>query len=449
MHRNTPAQPNLLFSLRPAPALIGALLLGGLIGIPISLGMLPTQALFAYLLVLLVITAQQALALKQLRLPEISRELPAVLPVGVSREIVLRIKSRGHAGMRGVLHDDHPQGFITKGLPVAFQLHSDRQLALSYLLTPHERGEYRFGGCQLKLQSPFNWLTRKVVLAEQQDLKVYPNFAPLAKLALIGAEQASRVVGAHVRRKRGDGTEFQQLREYRAGDSMRQIDWKASQRMRKLISREYQEERNQKIILALDTGRRMMARDGVLSHFDHTLNASLVLAHMALRKGDAVGLQVLSPEGRYLPPGRGLGTVDAILNTVFDLHAECEATDYLRMFEHLSRYQTRRALILVITNVRDEDIDDMLSAVIQLRKKHLVCVASLREDVLETSEQAAEIRTMEQALRLSSVANYIAHRERAHEKLRSANIDVLDVTCSALPGALVEHYLRIKKSGRL
>jgi uncharacterized protein (DUF58 family) len=449
MKASAPRQPGLLYALRPAPALIGALLLGALIGIPISLGLLPAQALFAYLLVLLIITLQQALALKRMHLPDVSRDLPAVLPVGVSREIVLRLKSRGHASVRGSLHDDHPQGFVSKGLPVNFVLNSDRQLVVSYLLTPHQRGEYRFGGCHLKVQSPFNWLTRKVVLAHEQDLKVYPNFAPLAKLTLIGAEQASRVIGAHVRRKRGDGTEFQQLREYRPGDSMRQIDWKASQRMRKLISREYQEERNQKIILALDTGRRMMARDGTLSHFDHTLNASLVLAHMALRKGDAVGLQVLSPEGRYLPPGRGLGTVDAILNTVFDLHAECEATDYLRMFEHLSRYQTRRALILVITNVRDEDIEDMLSAVIQLRKKHLVCVASLREDVLESSEQNTEIKTMEQALRLSSIANYIGHRERAHEKLRSANIDVLDVSCSALPSALVEHYLRIKKSGKL
>jgi uncharacterized protein (DUF58 family) len=99
------------------------------------------------------------------------------------------------------------------------------------------------------------------------------------------------VLGAHLRRRRGEGTDFHQLRDYREGDSLRQIDWKAS-RARRLISRDYQDERNQQVMLLLDTGRRMLPasarrRD---SHFDHVLNASLVLAYLALRQGDAVGL---------------------------------------------------------------------------------------------------------------------------------------------------------------
>ena len=98
------------------------------------------------------------------------------------------------------------------------------------------------------------------------------------------------MVGAHLRRRRGEGTEFQQLREYRLGDSLRQIDWKATQRARKLISRDYQDERNQQVMLLVDTGRRMLARDDGLSHFDHVLNAALLVAYIALRQGDVVGL---------------------------------------------------------------------------------------------------------------------------------------------------------------
>jgi uncharacterized protein (DUF58 family) len=125
---------------------------------------------------------------------------------------------------------------------------------------PGERGAFELPGCQLRLRSRWRLWKQRRTLPLKQSLRVYPNFAPLARFALFSAELASRVVGAHVRRNRGEGTEFQQLREYRVGDSLRQVDWKASQRARKLISRDYQQERNQQVLLLLDTGRRLLAQ---------------------------------------------------------------------------------------------------------------------------------------------------------------------------------------------
>src|SRR5690606_441085 len=122
------------------------------------------------------------------------------------------------------------------------------------------------------------------------DVRVFPNFVPLTRFALFSAEQASRMVGAHLKRRRGEGTDFHQMREYRIGDSLRQIDWKATSRARRLVSREYQDEKNQQMLLMLDTGRRMMASDGGRSHFDQVLNAALVVSYLALRQGDGVGL---------------------------------------------------------------------------------------------------------------------------------------------------------------
>ncbi len=192
-----------------------------------------------------------------------------------------------------------------------------------------------------------------------------------------------RVVGAHLKRRRGEGTEFQQLREYRTGDSLRQIDWKASRRALKLISRDYQDERNQQVMLMLDTGRRMLARDGALTHFDHVLNAALMVSYIALRQGDAVGLLAAGGESRFVAAKRGLGMVDSLLNSVFDLNARPVATDYLEAAMALGARQSRRALVLLITNARDEDIEDLVAAVRQLQRRHLVCVASLREEVLD------------------------------------------------------------------
>src|SRR3546814_8127123 len=179
----------------------------------------------------------------------------------------------------------------------SLRLPPDTVSSFGYRLRPTARGDFRFKGVQLRLLSPWRLWRQSRVAGVPQTVRVFPNFAPLARFALLSAEQASRMVGAHLKRRRGEGTDFHQMREYRIGDSLRQIDWKATARARKLISREYQDEKNQQLIVVLDTGRRMMAREPAtaqgtraLAHFDHALDASLVVSYLALRQGDAVGL---------------------------------------------------------------------------------------------------------------------------------------------------------------
>ncbi|WP_257389559.1 DUF58 domain-containing protein, partial [Tahibacter caeni] len=380
--------------------------------------------------------------------PQLERDLPPVVPVGVERAVGLRL--RGATAQRQVLdvHDRHPGDWPVFGLPRRIALPPGRELELTYRLTPTERGAFTFDGCDLRLYSPLRLWRQQRRVALAHSVRVYPNFAPLAKLALVGAERASRVVGAHLKRRRGEGTEFQQLREYRNGDAMRQIDWKASQRARKLISRDYQIERNQQVLLLVDTGRRMLARDGSLVHFDHCLNAALMVAYIALRQGDAVGLLAAGGDTRYFAPGRGLGTIDALLNSTFDLHASLQATDYLDAAKQLALRQQRRSLVLFITNVRDEDIEDLLAAVRQLQRRHLVCVASLREQALERPLDQP-VADLDDAIGVGALAQYIEQRTRAHEALRAQGTDVLDVTCAELPAALVQHYLAVKRAARL
>jgi len=192
----------------------------------------------------------------------------------------------------------------------------------------------------------------------------------------------------------------------------------------------------------------MLARDGNLVHFDHCLNAALMVAYIALRQGDAVGLLAAGGDARYFAPGRGLGTIDALLNSTFDLHASLQATDYLDAARQLALRQQRRSLVLFITNVRDEDIEDLLAAVRQLQRRHLVCVASLREQALERPLDQP-VADLDDAIGVGALAQYIEQRTRAHEALRAQGTDVLDVTCTELPAALVQHYLAVKRAARL
>jgi len=192
----------------------------------------------------------------------------------------------------------------------------------------------------------------------------------------------------------------------------------------------------------------MMAQEGELAHFDHVLNASLVVSYLALRQGDAVGLLASGGDSRWVAPKRGMATLDTLLRSSYDLQPRPVATDYLAAATELSLRQRRRALVMLVTNVRDEDIEDLLAAVRLLQKRHLVCVASLRERELDQAMEE-EVRDLPGAIRAGAVARYLEQRTAAHEALRSHKVMTLDVASEDLPAALVERYLAVKRQGLL
>ena len=433
--------------MRPTLALIGMLAGWALLGLAVSFDLLPVAAWALGGVLLALLALADATVVWRQPPPEVQRRLPDVLAVGVEREVELMLVAGTRRQAMDVF-DLHPVGWECSGLPRHVDLLPGSDTRLSYRLRPVERGDAEFAGVHLRLYSPLRLWRRRCVVAPGQSVRVFPNFAPLAKLALLGDEQVSRAVGAHVRRRRGEGTDFHQMREYREGDSLRQIDWKASSRVGKLISREYQDEKNQQVILCVDTGRRMLARDGELSHFDRTLDAALVVSYLALRQGAAVGLFASGGERRWVSPQRGMGAIDVFLRATYDLQPRPVATDYLAAATELSQRHRRRSLVMLVTNLRDEDSDDLLGAVRMLQQRHHVVVASLREEALDAVLDE-DVRDLRGALRASAASRYIAHRTAVHDALRSHRVGVLDVTCEQLPGALVERYLAIKRDGLL
>ncbi|AKC86900.1 DUF58 domain-containing protein [Pseudoxanthomonas suwonensis] len=432
--------------MRPAPALLVLLAAWAVVGALVLAGRVPMVAWTGSAAALAAVALLDALRLRHRPTPEVERVLPEALPVGHGREVELRITTARRQWLE--VFDLHPVGWPVEGLPQRLRVRPGEATLLRYRLTAAARGLAEFPGTQLRLRSPWRLWTQSRLAGAPRQVRVYPDFAPLARLALLSAEQASRLVGAHLRRRRGEGTDFQQMREYRVGDSLRRIDWKATARARKLVSREYQEERNQQLLLVVDTGRRMLASEGGLSHFDHALNAALVVGWLGLRQGDAVGLMAAGGPARWVPPKRGMGALDALLRASYDLQPEPVATDYLALAGELARRQPRRALLMLATNVRDEDSEELLSAVRLLQRRHLVCVASLREQVLDASLQA-EVDSLDDAIDAGAVAHYLQQRAAAHDALRQHGVMVLDVAPADLPAALVERYLAVKRDGLL
>ncbi len=404
-----------------------------------------TFALGAVLLLLLL----DLRGLWTLPLPRVSRKVSNVLPVGLWTPVTYRLENPGVRDISLVFRDVPPHESEHRYMEDApLNLAGDSWHEAVYQMRPLHRGNLAFENCLLIIHSPWRLWKRVVKVPLPEPLRVYPNFQDVAHYALMATNQRLRSLGVHRRQRRGEGREFHQMREYVPGDPLRQIDWKASSRMRKLIAREYQDERNQQVLFLMDCGQSMRAQDDLLSHFDHALNAILLMTHVALKHGDAVGLMTFSGHRRRLSPRKGAPQLNLILNTVYDIQPGLETSDFEGIAEEVLRFVRKRTLIIIVTNLRDEDDEELIQAVQLLRRKHLVLVASMREKVLDQIGEES-ILTFEDGLNLAAAFHYRNTRKAAIEQLRSRNINCLDTTPPELPIAMINRYLDIKSKGLL
>ena len=378
----------------------------------------------------------------------VQRQVAGSLPIGVWSEVILQLYNSSSQSYRVEIFDDYPITSELQGQPQQLQLPALVGIETQYRINPQQRGACQFAGVHLLIESPWRFWKYYHYIPLITPIRVYPNFATITKFAWFAAENRLGQLGIRQLQRRGEGLEFHQLREYRPGDALRQIDWNATSRFKKLISKEYQDERDQQIILLIDCGRRMLTQDSTLSHFDHMLNAILLLAYVALRQGDALGLMTFSGEQRWLAPRKGMNTINMILNTVYDLQPSTHTSDYLNAAIQLTQHHKKRALVVLISNLRDEDNDELLPALQLLRHQHLVLLASLQERILnEVLEQP--IHTFEDALRHAATLDYLNTRRQTHDTLTQRGIIYLDTVPEQLPVKIVNRYWEIKRSGML
>ena len=440
-------KPSRLLLIWLALLLAIAIVLGTLraTGVAVPASLAPIS--WGLLLALLMLAILDAVRAKRQPSPRITRYMPTSLALGRWSEVRLEVEHESTSSQTFQLYDHAPAGLSVESLPLTVELQPGHRSQVSYRLRPLKRGHFSFAQCEINLASPLGLWTDKRLLPVIDSTRVYPDFARLYGGQLLAVDNWLSQLGVRQRQRRGLGLEFHQLREFREGDSLRQIDWKATARQRTPIAREYQDERDQQIIFMLDCGRRMRSQDGELAHFDHALNACLLLSYIALRQGDAVGLCTFaSDQPRYLAPVKGSGQLNFLLNAVYDLDTSQRPADYQAAASQLLARQKRRSLVVLVTNLRDEDDEGLLSAVQRLSKQHRVLVASLREEVLDRVLQTP-IQTLDEALTYCGTVDYMNSRAQLHESLSAHGVPVVDVRPGDLGAALVTHYLSLKRGG--
>lgn len=379
---------------------------------------------------------------------KLERKWPEGLPVGVRTSAELQIENSGTQVLRLAICEDAPTSVDVFALQPQLELRPAESVRLCYQLLPHRRGDVRFGPLWLRVASRWRLWEFCVRLGDEQAAKVYPDFAAISQFATLGIDARLNALGVHLQYRRGDGLDFRQLRSFREGDALRQIDWKATARYRKPISREYQEERDQDVIFVLDCGRRMRAFDGELSHFDLALNAVLLTGYVALHEGDAVGLLSFAGDQRWLAPLKGQGNVNHLISRLYDLHSTTATSDFVEAARQLLHRHRKRALVILVSDIRDEDADDLRMSCELLSSRHLVVVASLREACLDVPP-AQPLHTFDDAVTAAGTMLYGSQRNNCLRRLRRRGIAVIDCPPKTLHIDMVAQYMAMKRSGAI
>ena len=269
-----------------------------------------------------------------------------------------------------------------------------------------------------------------------------------AILERVGADRVvypEREMGLRVQRMRGQGMEFARLREYVRGDDPRLIDWKATARRMTPISREYQVERCQNVLLMIDAGRMLTEEVDGLVKIEYVLHAALLLTRVAAEYDDRVGALVFDDKvERYAAPRKGRAAVSALAEALFDVEPKLCESDYDAAFRHLQVTNRKRALVVLFTNVVDQETSELVSGYLgAAAKRHVPLLVAVND--LETRRLADRVATTEEeAFEKAAACRMLSAREKTLADLKRRGVHVIDAPAGQVPLALANRYLELK-----
>jgi uncharacterized protein (DUF58 family) len=443
----TAKQPRLRFSPERRLALLVALS-GVLWLIPGRTGTLAGGGALALIAVL---AAADFALLPSRRAISVARELPETVGIGDTAAGAYHIESRWP---RALTLDvaDHLSPFVSGGVgstSATFDAYSSRSVA--FHITGETRGRAPLGLVGARARTRLGLVSARFLFTNNDAIMVIPSLSGVRRFRMLAMQHRLESAGVRSLRRRGEGFSFANLREYAIGDDPRRIDWKATARRARLITREYTVERSQTVITLIDAGRAMTQLAGARPRFEYALSSALILTDIAANAGDRVGALVFDDEIRAFVPARpGRGALQAIRDAFAPLQATPREPDYASAFRFLAAHQRKRALIVFITDVIDPRASQALIAhVARSTARHLAVVVALRNDAIFAAALPRAVGGSAALYDSAAAEELILAREEALQRMRRAGVSVLDVSPQAMTAGVINRYLEIKSRGAL
>jgi uncharacterized protein (DUF58 family) len=441
----------MIHAIRPAPRLVRMLTAGAIaaavaVAIPILIG-----PALGYLAIVLGLAMLDWISCRSGPEPELEREMPERMVKGQPAVIRYRL-SRPSGGATIVWILDEMPAVLGGDLRIdEVRVGSGQSVELARETVPARRGIFATGPVMILWRSRSGLLRMRATKIDAATIRILPPAAPAHRHTGLTHRSLRDELGLRPRPARGEGREFESLREYVPGDDPRHVDWRASARRGRVIVRQYQTERRHTVVIAVDTGRLMAARVGDSSKLDHALNCATALARASREFADRVGFLAFDSELRaFVRPRSGPAAIGAIVEAAVRLATTPVEPDYRVLVQTLARHQRKRALVVVLTDFVEGSASRELAAYLAvLARRHAVLLVAMRDRILgELDERRPEISRAGLYRRLA-LQDLGVEREEAIAGIARMGAQTLDLDAARITAPVLNRYLAIRQSGLL
>jgi uncharacterized protein (DUF58 family) len=371
-------------------------------------------------------------------------------------KVTICLRNGGNEAIRCTAVDEPPPTICSAAPTVSLLVAPEQESKAKYVILPRERGDVRLGRLFVRYQSRLGFAERWSVIDLAQTVSVLPDLEQARQQALYLIRSRQVEMEKRRRRQRGQGREFESLREYRQGDELRDICWTATARRNQLTTRIFEIERSQAVWIVLDAGRLLRAEvqteEGKvrLAKLDYAVNAALSLAQVATQCGDRVGLLAY---GRTIQQnvgtGRGATHLRSIVNALAHVHAEAGEADHSRAARVLLTEQTRRSLVVWITDFAETPtIPEVIEYAMQMTQRHLVVFTAMNQPDLTALAHAIP-KDKSEMYRHAAALEIVNRRDLLLRGLRQRGVFAFELVPGLLAGSIVNQYLEIKERNLL
>lgn len=422
--------------------------------VPLSLSWQMPQlryAVLAFDLALLAAAIGDYFASRKANGLSVERRFAKRFAIGDPNDVTLTVRNDTGRDLPVRIKDEHPPEMkVADSREASFKVIEGTEAEFTYTVTPPKRGRYEFGLTAVRFRSRLGLVWCQKRLGEATPVKVYPDMRRAREMELkaVGANTYLAIQRRSVRR--GEGREFESMRDYVRGDELRHISWTTTARRAKLTTRQYQIERDQTIIVALDAGRLMTGRIGDETKFDTAIHATLALVSAASRGGDNCGIAVFGRKvKKFLPPKKTIGHIDGILEALHDLEPEMIEPSYSRAFQFIAANSKKRSFVIILTDLIDKESSaELINSLKLLRPTHLPLVVTIGDRDLNSTVSSVPA-SLRDVFVQSAAEEIIHHRDSALRQVETMGGLALDVTTQTLAPRLLETYLKVKERGLL
>lgn len=314
------------------------------------------------------------------------RILPEKLSNGDENPVKIDIKNNYDFKINVKVIDEIPFQFQKRDFLIEKQIAPGRNTFFQYILEPKQRGEYNFGSLNVYVSSPLGLVSKRFNFQKDANLPSYPSFIHLRKYELMAIQSEFLMGGIKKIRKLGHTMEFEQIKEYVPGDDIRTINWKATSKTNRLMVNQFQDEKSQRIFMLIDTGRTMKMPFKGLSLLDYSINATMALSHIILKKGDRAGMMTFSKktENKIAAENKS-GQLRKISEALYNIKTDFFESDFNRLYQDIKYSLNQRSLILLFTNFETLDgLNRQLKYLRGIAKNHLLVVVFFKNSELQT-----------------------------------------------------------------